>query len=83
MDIELLGEVVEVAPPPPMMDTILGWIGFDQEATRTRIREEGFDTFSDLATMKEKDIRDLAESYSRRTIADGRAIFGLRRIPCD
>ena len=80
MDIELLGEVVEVAPPPPMMDTILGWIGFDQEATRTRIREEGFDTFSDLATMKEKDIRDLAESYSRRTIADGRAIFGLRRI---
>jgi hypothetical protein len=62
------------------MDTILGWIGFDQAATRDRIREEGFEMFADLATMKEKDIRDLAESYSRRTVADGRAIFGLRRI---
>ena len=29
--------------------------------------------------MKEKDIRDLAESYSRRTVAEGRVIFGLRR----
>ena len=80
MDIESLGEIADEAPPPPMMDTILEWIGFEQEATRTRIREEGFDTFADLATMKEKDIRDLAESYSRRTVADGRAIFGLRRI---
>jgi hypothetical protein len=80
MDIEALDEVVADAPPPPVMDTILEWIGFDQEATRTRIRDEGFDTFADLATMKEKDIRDLAESYSRRTVADGRSIFGLRRI---
>jgi hypothetical protein len=30
--------------------------------------------------MKEKDVRDLAESYGRRTLADGRAIFGLRRV---
>ena len=30
--------------------------------------------------LKEKDIRDLAESYGRRTITDGRFIFGLRRI---
>ena len=79
MDIEPPGEVAG-PPPPPVMDTILEWIGFDQEATRDRIREEGFETFADLATMKEKDIRDLAESYSRRTVADGRAIFGLRRI---
>ena len=65
---------------PPVMDTVLTWIGFDQEATRARIRAEGFDTFADLATMKEKDIRDLAESYGRRTVGDGRMIFGLRRI---
>ncbi len=44
-----------------MMDTTLGWIGFEQAAT---IREEGSEKFADLATMKEKDIRDLAESYS-------------------
>jgi hypothetical protein len=30
--------------------------------------------------MKEKDIRDLAQSYGERTIADGWAIFGIRRI---
>jgi hypothetical protein len=30
--------------------------------------------------MKEKDIHDLAESYGRRTVADGRSIVGLRRI---
>ncbi len=27
--------------------------------------------------MKEKDVRDLADSYGRRTVADGRATFGL------
>ena len=70
-------EVLEVVP---VMDTVLEWIGFNVAATRERIREEGFETFDDLVTMKEKDVRDLAESYSRRTIADGRAIFGVRRI---
>jgi hypothetical protein len=30
--------------------------------------------------MREKDIRDLAESYGRRTIGDGRFIFGICRI---
>jgi hypothetical protein len=41
-------------------------------------REEGFKSFDDVLIMKAKDVRDLAESYGRRTIADGRAIFGLR-----
>jgi hypothetical protein len=77
-------EVVDDPPldPPevPVMDTVLEWIGFSIPATRERIRAEGFETFDDLVTMKEKDVRDLAESYSRRTVADGRAIFGIRRI---
>jgi hypothetical protein len=30
--------------------------------------------------MNEKDTRDLAESYGQQTVADGRSIFGLRRI---
>ena len=47
----------EVVIVPPMMDTALLWVGFDQEATRNRLRAEGFDTFDDLAGMKEKDIR--------------------------
>jgi hypothetical protein len=66
--------------PPPVIDTILSWIGFDQEATHERIRAEGFTSFSDLMPMKEKDICHLAKSYGRRTIGDGRVIFGLRRI---
>jgi hypothetical protein len=80
MDPEVLDDDADDDPPPAVMDTVLTWIGFDQVNTRNRIREEGFETFEDLATMKEKDIRDLAESYGRRTIVDGRAIFGLRRI---
>ena len=72
-----IADIQEVVDKPPVMDTVLLWIGFDQEATRDRLREEGFESFGDLATMKEKDIRDLAESYGRRTVADGRSIFGL------
>ncbi len=83
MDMEPVIEVV-VEPPPipvvPVMDTILEWIGFDQEATRNRLQAEGFESFEDVLAMKEKDVRDLAESYGRRTLADGRAIFGLRRV---
>ena len=80
-----------VEPPPPAIagggeailnpvDLALQWIGFDNPATRIRLRTEGFEAFEDLESMKEKDIRDLAESYGRRTVADGRFIFGVRRI---
>jgi hypothetical protein len=77
---ELEEPVVDGPPLPlPFMEQILLWIGFNDEATRNRLQSEGFETYDDLFQMKEKDIRDLAESYNRRTIADGRAIFGLRR----
>jgi hypothetical protein len=42
---------------------------------RERLREEGFETFRDLKSLKEKDIRDLADSYGRRTVADGRFAY--------
>ena len=77
MDIEEIEDVVQ--EPPPVMDTILTWIGFEQDATRERLLEEGFESFADVLAMKEKDVRDLADSYGRRTVADGRAIFGLRK----
>ena len=70
-------------PPPPgvnAMDQALIWIGFDNDATRERIQVEGFALFDDLKSMKEKDVRDFAESYGRRTAADGRFLFGVRRI---
>ena len=79
MDIEeIIADVPPVDKPPPM-DLILNWIGFDQPVTRERIRTEGFELFEDLLAMKEKDICDLSESYSRRIVADGRIIFGLRK----
>ena len=78
MDIEELPAKVVEVPPPPIMDTILTWIGFEQEAPCNRLQEEGFESFTDVLAMKEKDVRDLAESYGRHTVADGRAIFGLR-----
>ena len=74
----------EVPLVPPLaamdpMDLALEWIGFAIAGTRERIRVEGFGSFDDLNSMKEKDIRDLAESYGRRTVGDGRFIFGIRR----
>jgi hypothetical protein len=53
MDIEDFEEVVQ-EPPPPVMDTILTWIGFEQEATRIRLLEEGFESFPDALAMKER-----------------------------
>ena len=74
--------VADAAPPVPPneMDEALQMIGFDNAQVRERLRNEGFETFDDLKSMKEKDIRDLADSYTRRTIGDGRFIFGVRRI---
>jgi hypothetical protein len=80
MDIEQVVAVApDAAPAPPPMDIILTWIGIEQPAIRERIRTEGFESFDDLLAMREKDIRGLSESYYRRTIADGRIIFGLRK----
>ena len=62
------------------VDIALQWIGFERVDVRNRLRLEGFETFEDLSNMKDKDIRDLAESYGRRTVNDGRFIFGVRRI---
>jgi hypothetical protein len=79
MDIEGIKAVVKESPLPAVMDTILTyWIGFEQEATRARLLEEGFESFADVLAIKEKDVRDLADSYCRRTVADRRAIFELR-----
>lgn len=59
------------------MDTILtSWIGFfEQEATCELLMEEGFESYTDVLAMKEKDARNLADSYVRHTIADGCNIF--------
>jgi hypothetical protein len=91
IDVAAAVDAVPIPQPPPLaggglaivdnpVDVALQWIGFEGAAVRNRLRTEGFETFEDLANMKDKDIRDLAESYGRRTVNDGRFIFGVRRI---
>lgn len=65
---------------PPVMDTVVEWIGFYREATKEHICDEGFDTFDDLVKMKERGIHTLAESCRSprlRTVAKWMAIFLL------
>ena len=62
MDIHIMDEpeVPDAAPPIavlPVMDQILTWIGFDNEATRLRLQTESFESFADILEMSEKDIR--------------------------
>ncbi len=47
MDIEVLDDVAQEPPPPPVMDTILTWIGFEQGGTRAGLVDEGFESFVD------------------------------------
>ena len=60
------------------MDTILQWIGFESAATRNRLHDKGLNSFDTLRTLDDKDITRLDESFGRRAMADGCAIFGLR-----
>ena len=76
--------VGNVPPPPPApvmheMNLALLHIGFANSGVRTRLREEGLDSLNDLRLLTEKDIRNVAETFGRRTANDGQFIFGIRR----
>ena len=43
-------------------------------------RRRGFDRLTDFYDINETDIRDMAESFSKRSPAANRIIFGMRRI---
>ena len=59
----------------------LQWIGFGNQAHRDSICEEaGFESLDDFVVLSEKDIREMADGYEKRTQAQGRIPFGLRRI---
>ena len=71
-------------PMPPMqimneMNLAMLHIGFANFGVRQRLRDEGLASFNDLKSLTEKDIRDVAETFGRRTANDGRFIFGIRR----
>ena len=59
----------------------LEWIGFgDVQHRNTIIDEGGFDRLTDFYDINETDIRDMAESFSKRSPAANCIIFGMRRI---
>ena len=63
------------------LNQALIWIGFGDQGNRDTIcKEAGFLSFEDFVGLTEKDIRDMAEEFSKRTVAQGRISFGRRHI---
>ena len=59
----------------------LQWIGFGNQVHRDFICEEaGFESLEDFVELSKKDIQEMAYGYEKRTQAQGRIPFGLRRI---
>ena len=61
------------------IDFMLDAIGFNDPMERLRLMEAGLADYDDYRHLVDKDIRDLAEDFSKRTIVNGRMIFGLGR----
>ena len=59
----------------------LQWMGFaDMNQRNSIINEDGINTLRDLFDVSEVDICDMAESFPKRSPANTRIIFGMRRI---
>lgn len=76
-DDEVVGGAVEEVDQTTPMDQILIWIGFT-DAQRPRLLDE-FETFEDLREWRDKDVSELAESFAKRTQAEGKMHFGMAR----
>ena len=72
--------VAPVAPALTPIHQVLEWIGFLDNAHRNAIcNEGGFDDLSGFIGVTETDLRDMAESFEKRSAANGRITFGMRR----
>ena len=56
---------------------ILTWIGFINAGSCTDIINNAFTTYADMKSLKEKDINELSESFSRCTVINVKIDFGL------
>jgi hypothetical protein len=54
-------------------------IGFDQDAERLLVLNHTFQTLDQLLNVEEKDIRAMIEELGKRTVANGRVVFGIGR----
>ena len=61
------------------MFQIFHWIGYTSAAERTSLVDDGLDSYESIKTLTEKDIRGMATDFARRTVAEGRLYFGVRR----
>ena len=59
------------------MDHTLMWIGFNTVASSEALQID-IEQFDDMLELTKKDILDLEYLYSKRTVADGRLVFGLQ-----
>ena len=63
------------------VDQCLQWIGFTNVQHRNSIIDEGgFNCLNEFFDVTETDIRDMTESFSKRSPAANRINFGIRRI---
>ena len=59
---------------------VLQDIGFDLPADRNNIMAAGIDAFENFRYLVQKDIRDMADEFGKRTVvAAGKIVFGLGR----
>jgi hypothetical protein len=58
---------------------VLNMIGFKLAAERVDIMDAGLNQFEAVRYLTEKDIRDMADNFAKRTIADRRFVFGFGR----
>ena len=61
------------------IDMTLLCCGFTDPLERIEISTDGFEGYSDMNILREKDISELAKAFADRTLANGRITFGLRR----
>jgi hypothetical protein len=69
--------VPAVGAPLEGVDYLLDVVGFHDPAERMRLMEAGLANYEDFRYLVKNDIRDMAEEFSKRTVANGRMTFGL------
>ena len=60
------------------MEQMLRWIGFNTIDSKDALQID-IEQFEDMLELAKKDLLDIEYSYSKRTAADGRLIFGLQK----
>jgi hypothetical protein len=63
----------------PEITQILQYCGFQVAAERTSIAQDGFESYDDIMLLTENDIASPAKGFAKRTNANRKIVFGLRR----